>query len=566
MLLAVLVAATVVSGAVPAIADPASPSPTFPSIPGLPHPSGPGMPTFTVPAPTGGPAPSFPAPPVFPRSDIVTMTLAPDGTLAVREVVAVPSAMTMTRTVPLHAFAVRDAAVSGNGSVQVTPDTMTIKLDGGAATVHYTVTGAVTEVAGKPQLRWQPISGWNEDLLLARVVLTTPGQPVAVTCTAGPAGSTTPCRSVRTDAKSVTRATQLRMPAGDVMDLAATLESGTVKVPAPAAAEDTSGPFALTWFSGTGLITLLALLLAGFALLWLLRGRDTKPVARQPVPVLHHDGEHVVFAAPDGILPGRLGTVLDEYVDVKDVSATVVDLAVRGYLLVVHGVSADGSPDWQLVRNQPAGPELAGYERVLLDTLLPPGIDSVSLADLRANPADLTPVRDALYNDVVARGYFGSRPDDRRSRYGLAGAVVAVLGVLVTLVLAFTVGNALIGLAVVLAGLVVLVGARWMPARTGQGSALLGAASDLTGHLTTTAPAQLPPADRETVFARSLPYAVVLGEAPRWLQVYPAGNDLDEGRYWYVAGEQARPFAEDFGNCLAALGAALAESGRLRSG
>jgi hypothetical protein len=266
---------------------------------------------------------------------------------------------------------------------------------------------------------------------------------------------------------------------------------------------------------------------------------------------------------PEEILPGRLGTVLDEYVDVKDVSATVVDLAVRGYLLVVHGVAADGSPDWQLVRNRPADADLAGYERVLLDTLLPQGIESASLADLRANPVDLTPVRDALYNDVVARGFFGTRPDDRRTRYSLAGAVVAVLGVLVTLVLAFTVGSALIGLAVVLAGLVVLVGARWMPARTGQGSALLGAADDLTAHLTTTVPEQLPAADRQTVFARSLPYALVLRQSERWLQVYP---ESEEGHYWYVAGEQPRSFAVDFQDFTAALDAALAGSGRLRSG
>ncbi|TDQ04130.1 DUF2207 family protein [Labedaea rhizosphaerae] len=545
----------------------AAAQPTFPSIPGFPTP-GSGQPTFTVPPPTGGPAPSSPSMPVIPRSDVVTMKLGADGTLAVTEIVAVPKNATMTRTVALHDQAVRDATVDGAGTVHVTADAMTIKLDGGKATVQYTVTGAVTDARGKPELRWRPVGGWDTDLILARVSLTTPRPPLSVACLSGPEGSTTPCKSVHTDAKAVTRTTQLQLRAGDRIDLTAVLDPGSVKVDtvdtaAATTDDDGTGPFALTWFSGTGLVTLLALLLAGFALLWVLRGRDAKPQAREPVPVLRHEGEHVVFVPPEEILPGRLGTVLDEYVDVKDVSATVVDLAVRGYLLVVHGVAADGSPDWQLVRHRPADADLAGYERVLLDTLLPQGIESASLADLRANPVDLTPVRDALYNDVVARGFFGTRPDDRRSRYSLAGATVAVLGVLVTLVLAFTVGSALIGLAVVLAGLVVLVGARWMPARTGQGSALLGAADDLTAHLSTTVPEQLPAADREPVFARSLPYALVLRQSERWLQVYP---ESEEGRYWYVAGEQPRPFAVDFQDFNSALDAALAGSGRLRSG
>jgi predicted membrane protein DUF2207 len=558
----VLVVAAVLGTATPAAAEQADP--TFPSIPGFPTPGG----TFTVPPPTGGPAPSLPQVPLIPRSDMVTMKLAADGTLAVSEVVTVPENVTMTRKVPLRdhgrTFAVRDAVVDGQGSVGTAADTLTIELTGGKATVRYTVTGAVAEVGGKPEFRWLPVSGWDTDLILARVSLTTPRRPLSVSCAAGPAGSTTPCRSVRTDAKSVTRTSQLKLPAGDRIDLTAVLEPGSVEADVqPARADDEKNePFALTWFSGTGLITLLALLLAGFALLWLLRGRDAKPQARQPMPVLHHDGGHVLFVAPDGILPGRLGTVLDEYVDVKDVSATVIDLAVRGYLLVVHGVAADGSPDWQLVRNRPADADLADYERILLDTLLPHGIESASLADLRANPVDLTPVRDALYADVVARGYFGTRPDDRRGRYALAGATVTVLGVLVTLVLAFTVGSALIGLAVVLAGLVVLVGSRWMPARTGQGSALLGAAEDLAAHLSTTVPEQVPAADRETVFARSLPYAMVLGHSPRWLQVYPT---TDEGHYWYVAGEAPRSFAEDFEDCHAALDAALAGPGQLRS-
>jgi hypothetical protein len=56
--------------------------------------------------------------------------------------------------------------------------------------------------------------------------------------------------------------------------------------------------------------------------LWRSRGRD--PRGRDAIPV--------AYQAPDGMTPAELGTVVDEKVDMEDITSSILDLAVRGFL------------------------------------------------------------------------------------------------------------------------------------------------------------------------------------------------------------------------------------------
>jgi hypothetical protein len=58
--------------------------------------------------------------------------------------------------------------------------------------------------------------------------------------------------------------------------------------------------------------------------LWRTQGRDPAGGAALPVR----------YEPPDGLSPAEVGTVLDERVDLVDVTATLLDLAVRGYLRI----------------------------------------------------------------------------------------------------------------------------------------------------------------------------------------------------------------------------------------
>ncbi|MEU4765393.1 DUF2207 domain-containing protein [Actinosynnema sp. NPDC023794] len=504
----------------------------------------------------------------------VRLKLERDGRLTVTEVVTVPEGGTATRVVPLRVpvsadrervFQVSDAAVDGTGTATASDDELRIALRAGTSTVKYSVVGAVAKIGDTLELRWQPASGWDTPLDSVKASVITPDVPRSVNCLAGEPGTSKPCTSADLGDGRGVRVTEIGLAAGERVDVTVGLQEGAA--PANARVEESSGlaaAFALTPLTGAGLGGLVVLLLCGGLLLWYLRGRDARALAGEvgPVNVLVTDGSgRVAFASPDGVLPGQVGTVVDEHVDVVDVTATIVDLAVRNYVWIEE---VDGH-DWRFVRRNPADPALSGYERAVYEALLPDGVDAVSLSELRGRRIDLSRVRDALYADVVAKNWFARRPDAERNLWWWAGVGVAVLGAVLTVVLALAGGAALFGLVVVVAGVALAVGARTMPARTKRGSVLLEHVRGLRGYLHTATPQDIPESDREMVFSRSLPYAVVLGETERWLATFAGTRP---GLYWFGEAEQGgdlRRFAQRFPTFLGAVDGVLAQAGHLRS-
>ncbi|GLZ35889.1 hypothetical protein Lesp02_80760 [Lentzea sp. NBRC 105346] len=514
---------------------------------------------------TGGVAAAQPLPGTV--STEVRMKLERDSRLSVTETVTVPDGKTVKRSVPLRLavgndldrlFKISDAKVDGKGSATVTDDRFEVSLDAGKSTVSYVVEGAVAKVGDALELRWQAAGGWDTELDKVAITVSTPDSPTSVNCLAGPVGSSQPCTSADlADGRGV-RAQEIKLSPGERVDIAIGMSAGVV--PANAVVIENSSlaaAFALTPISAAVLGGLLLLLLGGVVLLWYLRGRDAAALASEvgPINVLVRDQSgRVAFASPDGVLPGQVGTVVDEHVDVVDVTATVIDLAVRNYLWISE---VDGH-DWRIVRRNPADDALSGYERAVYRALLPDGVDAVTLSELRARRVDLAEVRDELYADVVEKRWFVRRPDSERSLFWWVGIVIAVLGLAGTVVLALTIGNALFGLAVAVGGAALAFGARSMPARTKRGSALLEHVRGLRGYLHGVAPNDIPEDDRELVFSRSLPYAVVLGETERWLSTFAPHSSL----YWY--GETGE-FARSFPAFLGALDGVLAQAGHLRS-
>ncbi len=137
------------------------------------------------------------------------------------------------------------------------------------------------------------------------------------------------------------------------------------------------------------------------------------------------------FAAPDGIRPGQVGTVVDETADVVDITATLLDLAVRNYLTIVE------LPRESAVRQ--AGLGAAAAERRAARsccrtrrhcwTRSSPTATRCVVSDLGPSLRPrLNLVREQLYADVVTQGWFASRPDAVRNRWTTAGVVLLGAG------------------------------------------------------------------------------------------------------------------------------------------
>lgn len=245
------------------------------------------------------------------------------------------------------------------------------------------------------------------------------------------------------------------------------------------------------------------------------------------------------FEVQGEVRPGLVGTLADEHVDPVDIAATILDLAIRGHLLITELQPADAySPlDWLITRRADGHDRLADYEQSLVDAIDPAG--GVLVSQLETLTAALPQMQDQLYDEVVERGWYQRRPDDVRSGFGRLGWL-AVAGAAVALVMLviFTsygiLGLVLVGLA---AGFLMLSGR--LPARTAQGSSVLAGLGILAGQLLVQPTDEMPRGQEYRELARVLPYAVVLGGSQRWLNAivaadrddHPDPTDLD----WYHA-------------------------------
>ena len=519
-----------------------------------------------------------------PAADVALKILR-DGTLSVTEKVTVPGGRQLVRRIPQRVtagndqdrvYTIRDAKAAGAGKAELTGDQLVLTLGGGESTVTYTVDGAVADLSGNQQVRWQLASGWDTDLAKVTASFIAPvRESSSVDCFTGPIGSSQQCSLSEVDHSGVVRVEQDGLKAGDRVDLAVQMPPGTVPANARfAEVARAANAFSLTPLVGIGFAALALLLILSALAVWWLRKRDVGTLSTDsgPVDVLLRDGDHVYFASPDGVLPGQVGTVVDETVNVVDISATVVDLAVRNYLWIAEVHGAAGALDWQLSRRNPADDHLLDFERAIFDALLPAGVDSVLLSELRGRGwLDLRAVSDAMYNDVVRKRWFARRPDSGRNRLTWLGVALVALGLASTVALTFTVGYALLGVAVAVAGAALTSGAGWVPSRNARGRALVGQVRGLLDYLHTVRVDDIPAADREMVFSRSLPYAVVLGDTERWLETFVGldpSADGSAGLYWFGGLEREsdlRRFAAHLPSFLAALDGLLAESGRLRS-
>ncbi len=92
----------------------------------------------------------------------------------------------------------------------------------------------------------------------------------------------------------------------------------------------------------------------------------------------------------------------------------------------------------------------------------------------------------------------------------------------------------LVGVALVVAGLTLFLFDQRMPFRTARGSAAFARALGFKRYLATAEAEQLRAEERAGVFARYLPYAIVLGETERWAKVFD-DLGLEPSQYvgWY---------------------------------
>jgi uncharacterized membrane protein YgcG len=365
------------------------------------------------------------------------------------------------------------------------------------------------------------------------------------TCFAGPAGSTlADCRET-SDGSSLRFEAARALPPGSGLTVVVGLPKGFLPEPSPLRRLLTrAGDFLSPWL----LLPLGAL--AFMMRQWRTHGRD--PGARDALPVR--------YEPPAGLTPAEVGTVVDESADTLDLTATILDLAVRG-LLRIEEVEGTGflflsKRDYRLQRTGASETGLKEHERLLLAAVFAAG-PTVLLSDLKNKFHESIPgIRRALYKELSGEGaYFPTSPEQVRTNYRLAGIAVAALGLL-----AIWAEQSPLAIGCPLAaGAIVLAFSGAMPRRTEKGRRARDEILGFREFVRRVDADRLERTGGKTAgrFEKVLPHAVVLGVADRWATVFAGIYTQPPGWYHsdrYGSGFSADDFVSDVGRSLSTMG------------
>ncbi len=425
-------------------------------------------------------------------------------------------------------------------------------------TLTYRVEGALNAFTDHDELYWNAIGDeWQAPIDGVEVTVRAPADIERATCFQGYEGATEECAQARVRGSAVRFLAGRTLQPYEGLTVVVAIPKGAVPEPAMILDERWSAERAFDlnpWTIAAG-VALVGLFGGALGRLWWREGRDRRFLGSQidqvmgtpsgeseAVPIGEGDFEAPVeFAPPENVRPGQIGTLLDERANVIDVTATIVDLAGRGFLLIqeIPDEGLFSKTDWTLIRLEKDESELLVYERQLLDALFRDG-NEVTVSELKTAFADrLHKVEESLYADAMRQKWFRDRPDKVRSRWAIRGVLLLVIGVVLTFALALWTHWGIVGIPVIVAGLVLALMATRMPARTAKGTAMLRRIRGFRRVIATAEQHMARWAEEENVFTRYLPYAIVFGLTKKWAKAFEDLGLEPNTAGWYVG---ARPF------------------------
>ena len=403
--------------------------------------------------------------------------------------------------------------------------------------INYKIRRAINYFDDHDELYWNVTgNGWDVPIYASSATILLP-QKVSVSqlkasCYKGAYGDTTNClnSSYLLDTVNKTLATGVKFEQGP-LDIAHGLTVvfgwpiGLVHKPTAQEnlqyfVEDNKGIF------------LFILIIIGCYIFWLFKGKD--PTGRGTIIA--------EYEPPAGLSPAEVGTIYDEKTDKKEVSAEIINLAVKGCLKIKREVQGKyfKHPDYTLTKLKELDDSAPQHEKKLMAALF--GSDTeVKLDDLHEDfYKDYQEITNNIYNLAASDGYFPKNPSKMRNGFWSLGLIATFLIYFFTGSLSTTAGMVSSGFA----GIIVIIASRFMSKRTKKGvfakEQILGLKLFLTVAEKDRIKFHNAPEKNPELFEKLLPYAMVLGVETQW-----AGQFADiykQPPKWYSTDEDLSTF------------------------
>ena len=301
--------------------------------------------------------------------------------------------------------------------------------------------------------------------------------------------------------------------------------------------------------------------------LWRKAGRD--PRVRESVTVMYEPPRY----ANKPLTPAEVGTLIDERMDPKDITSTIIGLAVKGYIKIEE-TKKEGllfsTTDYHLSRLKEPDADLSPFETELMKGLFSDTLSGILVSEMKNTfYTHLESLKQTLYRGLMEKKYFLKSPEKIRSLYQIMGVVTAVLAVSSSVIITYGLfSSASLPPSAVLksiiagamTGLPVFAFARVMPAKTRAGASAYMEILGFQEFMNRAEKDKLARMEDKDLFSKFLPYAIALGVAESWAKAF-------EGIYqdppeWYVSPGGVRTFSphafsRSMNSVTSSLGAAL---------
>jgi hypothetical protein len=445
--------------------------------------------------------------------------------------------------------------------------------------ITYHLVGALSAQTEEDELYWNVTgNAWPVPIERASAVVDAPSVS-RVDCFEGPTGSTAKCDDGLSPT-SARFATNTKLAANSGLTVVVGLTRGSVAVPPPLLVRRLTPAEQVRDFLGISPGPVLAALLVGVVAfggigrLWWLQGRDrwygdvqylSGSQTETEKPIGARETVVVEFAPPDigqpkrPLRPAEVGVLMDERADTLDVSATIVDLAVRGYLKII----APDKDTFQLQKLRDPDGALLPYETKLLEGLFDKADSggTVALSDLKDHfYTDLAEVKKRLYSLAVKEDkLFPRNPETVRQLYAGGGVVLAAVGAGLTFGLG-ALGAGIVGLPVIAGGIALLALNGAMPRRSASGRELYRRALGFREYMVTAETDKAKFEEEMNLFEKYLPYAIVFRCTDKWAKAFEGLARQPNTGNWYVSPNpfMIAAFTSDIGSFSSTISSVMA--------
>lgn len=426
--------------------------------------------------------------------------------------------------------------------------------------IRYLTTGVLRSFEDHDELYWDVTgNGWPVPITRAEALVTLSKDGLLkAACFQGVFGSKTPCNLKLSLPRQATFTTSRSLQASEGLTVVVGYEKGLVPIIQVTSSSTTYSNASGAEVYPPNMVAFFISLILGTGLvfwLWWKKGREqTKG----------HKAIMVEYFPPEKLRPAEIGVLLDERADTLDVSATIIDLATRGFLTIIEEPKKwlFGNVDYVLSRTGKDQSNMLPYEKGLLNRIFDKN-DIVKISALEAEfYDDLATIKQMLYHNMVNKKFFPTNPEKVKGRYLGWGILVLALAFVSFIIGLFESSGYLggVGLATVFTGIILIILSRSFAHRTNLGYELFRRVLGFKLFIEKAEKYKQQFLERENIFSEILPYAIVFGATEKFAKAFDDLGIKPAKPTWYTSSGSfnAVVFSSSINNFSGSLTSAIA--------